>query len=81
MNGMTGLMEAYLSNNRIEDLTPLANATELVFLDLNDNRLSDVSPLLSLVNLEEVVLTNNSKLTDVSCLSQLPVLKYITVDE
>jgi internalin A len=49
----------YLGNNRIADLKPLSELTNLVILDLNDNQITDLKPLSSLTSLTYLSLENN----------------------
>jgi Leucine-rich repeat (LRR) protein len=42
---MTGLTNLSLHNNRIKDITPLKNMTQLIELHLEVNRIADFSPI------------------------------------
>ncbi|MBG30234.1 MAG: hypothetical protein CMI31_09580 [Opitutae bacterium] len=65
---------------RITDLSPLAEMTDLKLLDLRANQISDLSPLKKLKNLEILILLDN-KITDVSPLKNLTNLKKLFLDE
>ncbi len=59
--GLTGLVELYVDNNSIGDLTPLSNLSSLRVLDLENNKyVSDLFPLRNLTQLEELHLGNNA---------------------
>ena len=75
---MPSLQEAILSDNKIEDITPLKNYTSLKKLDLSQNKISDVSALVSLSNLETLYLSKNN-LTQVQALGQLTNLTELTM--
>ena len=59
-----------LSNNRITDLSPLKNLTELQWLGLENNQITDISPLSGLGNLSGLYLQNN-QISDLSPLEWL----------
>ncbi|MCY3794657.1 MAG: leucine-rich repeat domain-containing protein [Gammaproteobacteria bacterium] len=48
-----GLISIHAASNEIEDLSPLAELTELSQLDLRDNRISDIAPLVANAGLGE----------------------------
>ena len=65
------LEELDLSNNdKISDVTPLADLTKLKKLDLSNNEIVDVEPLTELENLIELDLSNN-EIVDVEPLTEL----------
>ena len=77
------LSELYLGGrNRITDLSPLANLTNLTHLHLWHRRVEgmppvtnlDISPLSGLINLESLVL-ENSGISDISLLTELKALQ------
>lgn len=76
---LTSLTELYLSNNRIKDLTPLANLTNLKKLDLSYNQeISDLSPLSKLNNLTELIIYVN-KIEDLTPLANLTNLERLSM--
>ena len=62
--------EGYVNSNAISDWSPLANLTQLEWLNLNYTDVSDVSPLANLTQLRELIL-NNTAVSDVSPLANL----------
>ena len=71
------LTELHLGYNRISDLSPLKNLTNLEILDLHINgRISDVSPLKDLINLQWLSLRGN-QISDISPLKDLTDLTYL----
>ena len=48
-----------LRDNRISDITPLANLTNLEELHLNGNKISDLTPLANLTKLTTLSVYNN----------------------
>jgi len=55
----TGVTEILLYGNRISDLTPLKDMTQLEVLVLEGNNIRDVSPLKGLTNLRVLILGDN----------------------
>lgn len=70
--GATGL----LFTNAITDISPLANLTKLVDLNIHTQDISDLTPLSRLTALEELRLAANS-FTDLSPLRGLSSLQYL----
>jgi len=64
--------------NRISDLSPLAELTNLEELVLGFNQITDVSPLAGLTKLKELDLFKN-QITDVSPLAGLTKLEYLNL--
>ena len=72
--GMTNLKSLVLmGTNRLADLTPLSNLTQLESLDLKTNAVSDLTPLAGLTNLQFLNLSGNF-IQDVSPLAGLSKL-------
>lgn len=67
-----------LVNCSLSDISPLANAHNLTYLDLSYNSIGDISSLSSLAGLRTLYLTNNA-LTDLSALSSLGNLELLNV--
>ncbi len=59
-----------LFNNKISDISPLKDLTQLTSLDLRENRISDISPLKDLTQLTNLNLSAN-QITDISSLKAL----------
>ncbi|WP_342433230.1 leucine-rich repeat domain-containing protein [Neobacillus sp. FSL H8-0543] len=72
------LVELMLYGNQIEDLSPLANLTNLVHLDLDENLVTSLDDLRMLVNLENLFLAFN-QVEDIQVLTELPKLTYVTL--
>ncbi len=70
--GATGL----LFSNAVTDISPLANLTKLVDLNIHTQDISDLTPLSGLTSLEELRLAANS-FTDISPLRGLNSLIYL----
>jgi len=70
--GATGL----LFTNAVTDISPLANLTKLVDLNIHTQDISDLTPLSGLTSLEELRLAANS-FTDLSPLRGLTSLQYL----
>jgi len=70
--GATGL----LFTNAVIDISPLANLTKLVDLNIHTQNISDLSPLSGLTSLLELRLAGNS-FTDLGPLRELTTLEYL----
>ena len=68
----------FLTDGAVTDLTPLANLTSLVELNLGRNSISDLSPLRSLTSIVDLYLDDNS-ISDLSPLSSLTELSTLDV--
>ena len=68
------------SNQSIETLTGLEQATGLTDLDLSDNAIVDLGPLRNLTSLEELDLADN-QIENVSPLSNLTSLTSLDLDD
>ena len=87
INDLTGLefainlMKIELRGNRISDVSPLKNLTNLTKLRLGTNRkISDVSPLKNLTNLTFLDIDSN-QISDVSPLKVLTNLTWLDLDD
>ena len=49
-----------LSDNKIDDITPLQNLTQLTKLDLSDNKIEDITPLQNLTQLKFLDIRKNT---------------------
>lgn len=77
----TNLLTLRLGDNqRISDIGPLRELTNLSALVLSQNRISDITPLAGLVNLEELDLHHN-EFDDISALSGLTRLYRLSLRE
>ena len=65
-----------LYTQRISDISPLANLTNLRSISLNHNRIEDISPLAKLINLEFVGIDDN-EIVDISPLTKLTKLEKL----
>ena len=70
--------EGWINSNSIEDLSPLARLTNLIWLSLNQNNITDLSPLAGLTNLIwlDVGGNNVSNISPVSGLINLTGLRF-----
>ncbi len=66
-----------LYNNHIEDVSPLARLTNLVFLNLGKNRIKDVSSLSNLTSLEVLILHDNVSITNLRGVHRIVTLREI----
>lgn len=55
--------------NSVTDLSPIANATKLIFLDVSGNKIKDISPIEKLTNLTFFSCMDN-QITDITVLSK-----------
>lgn len=62
----------------ITDISPVANCTELEYLELFSNRIADVSPLANLTNLKHLNICNN-RIVDASPLYSLQNLERLWI--
>ena len=75
------LMEIELRGNRISDVSPLKNLTNLTKLRLGTNRkISDVSPLKNLTNLTFLDIDSN-QISDISPIKVLTNLTWLDLDD
>ncbi|MDE0453144.1 MAG: leucine-rich repeat domain-containing protein [Gammaproteobacteria bacterium] len=72
----TGLTKLVLSENRIEDISPLAGLVKLTQLNLSDNAIVDISPLRDLTELTVLSLQRN-RIVDIAPLAGLTNLQYL----
>ena len=56
---MTQLNQITLSNNKIQDITPLSKLTQLTELRLDQNQIQDITPLSKLTQLKKLNLKAN----------------------
>lgn len=74
---LTNLRELdLLWNDRIADVTPIANLTNLRNLNLGSNQIIDVTPIANLNNLESLWIWGN-QIADVTPLANLTNLQYL----
>ena len=75
------LRELDLSDQGIEDLSPLSNLRKLVRLDLDQNwQPFDLVPLANLTNMEKLDISSNS-ISDIRPLYNMKKLKYLNLSE
>jgi len=78
-----------IADNRIEDISALSNLKNLRELNLGLNQIYDISALENLINLETLVLggshegviSTGNKIEDISSISSLTNLGYLTLDD
>ena len=68
-----------IGEERISDISAIANLTKLKLLGLSDANISDISVLKNLVNLE-TFMANDSKIEDISALKTAKNLKLLYLD-
>ncbi len=76
LESAVNLKALLLSDNQIEDLSPIAGSTILERLNLNRNNVSDISSLANMANLSILALSGNA-VTDLSPLAELAVLNSL----
>ena len=69
-----------IGEERISDISAIANLTKLKLLGLSDANIPDISVLKNLVNLE-IFMANNSKIEDISVLKNAKNLKILYLDK
>jgi internalin A len=74
----SGIISFSLSANRISDISPLKDLTQLTSLSLSVNQISDISPLKDLTQLTSLSLDNN-EISDVSIIKDLINLVEIDI--
>lgn len=67
-------------NERLEDLTPISNLTQMTRLILVQNGIDDISPLRNLINLTELDLGGNHNISDISVIGGMKKLQRLTLD-
>ncbi len=77
---MATLERLYANGRDITDLTGLAFAINLGFLDVESNSISDISPLTGLTNLTELKIGRNL-ISDISPLASLTKLRQIWLND
>ena len=77
--GPENVAETWVNSNTVSDLSPLAELTKLITLNLDENLLSDISPLTKLTNLTWLNLDDNL-LSDISPLTKLTNLTWLALD-
>jgi internalin A len=74
------IINLYLSDHQITDISPLKRLIQLTELTLNDNQLTDVTGLENLTQLKNLTL-NDNQLTDVKGLENLTQLTRLTLND
>ncbi|MBS0603672.1 MAG: leucine-rich repeat domain-containing protein, partial [Verrucomicrobia bacterium] len=74
----TQLVNLYLSNNRITDISALRQLAQLQHLYLSNNQITDIPALESLTQLGTLYLSIN-RITDISALRKLALLQYLSL--
>lgn len=77
--GLDRLTRLDLYANDIMDITPIAGLTQLRNLDIRANKIQDISPLKDMVLMEKLYMSDNMDLYDLSPLSNMPSLHYLSV--
>ena len=75
---MEHLTQLTIAQCGLSDISPLANAHGLLYLDLSYNSIRDIGPISSLANLKALHLAHNA-LTDLTVLSNLTSLETLNV--
>ena len=74
------LQHLNLTDNRIIDLTPISQLTQLTYLDIDQNRdIVDISPISGLIELRHLDISSN-EIVDISVLSNLKKLTYLKLN-
>jgi internalin A len=77
---MTGLKELFLGQGRVDDLSPLASATQLESLRASMNPIRDVAPLAQLTKLDRLDL-GRTQVADLKPLAKLTALTELQLDD
>ena len=72
------LSSYFVSGNRLSDITPLQNLTNLTDLNLGSNQISDITPLRNLTNLTRLILQYN-RISDLTPLANLESLSHLSL--
>ena len=64
----TNLLELFLPDNQISDISPLARLTNLSYLLLSGNQISDISDLARLTSLDYLTLNSNPLNREAYCI-------------
>ncbi len=72
------LSSYFVSGNRLSDITPLQNLTNLTDLNLGSNNISDITPLRNLTNLTRLILQYN-RISDITPLQNLTSLSHLSL--
>ena len=78
LSGLTRLKELDLNENNIEDISCLSGLTQLTMLDIRSNYIGDISALKNMSQMKELYMSSNSDLYDLSPLSDMPSLWYLS---
>lgn len=70
----------WIWNNKIEDVTSLANLTELESFKASDNKISDISALKNLKKMNSLILENNN-IRDISVIQNFPNLEVLMMSD
>ncbi|PZH10986.1 internalin [Listeria ivanovii] len=76
---LTKLINLFLTDNQIADLSPISELTTLNWITLERNRVHDLTALTKLTNLECLTI-NNNRITDVKPLANLTKLEILDMD-
>lgn len=66
--------------NRIDDLSPISNLSQLNFLKLVQDGITDIRPIKGLVNLTELDLSGNHEISDISAVRDMKKLTNLSVE-
>ncbi|MCD4831531.1 MAG: leucine-rich repeat domain-containing protein [Anaerohalosphaeraceae bacterium] len=78
LENAVNLEQIVISDNKLQDITPLSNLRRLNKLGLWGNQISDISPLKYLVELRELYL-NDNLIKDISPIAKLKNIKKLTL--
>ena len=79
--GLVRLRELDLNENSISDISALSDLTMLTMLDIRYNDVSDISVLANMPEMEELYMSHNDGLYDLTPLSNMPALWYLGFKE
>jgi Leucine-rich repeat (LRR) protein len=74
----TGLTKLFLSDNQIDDISPVTSFKRLMYLDLSGNQMHDISPVANLTSLTYLDVSGN-QMDDISPVANLTSLTYLDV--
>lgn len=70
---MPDLQIAVISITGVSDLTPFANCSELLYLEMGNTKVSDISPLANCTKLQHLNIGTNYSISDISPIYDLPL--------
>ncbi len=80
LDNLTKMKFLCMKNMTLRDLSHFKNMRQLTFLDIAGNSITDLSPLENLVEIDNLILSNNLGLTDLSPLHKMSKMSKLKVN-